>query len=612
MSTPLLQLPKETLDSVIKDCARVDTFLEKNKLPPQLKKSFGEIWGRSYEVGQDYIRLTTSKSGDKKRSYFVEDEVLLKCAFAVKIYDIYKPYMQVVAKLRESTKIDSDSWKKCGEDKPLPEELKTRIRSAISDLEMINDTEKSYLVRLLTDDKEARKEDFGRYKGLSRDDPFQPVAAGALGLRVDHYGIINEIIIKLQENKILNTNFLSLLDDVSEKTDPALKDLPLSVFVEFLKLAGFGGAATGRNFALALASKPFVILTGNSGTGKTKIAALFTQWLSGDVTNGNTLCEMIPVGADWTDNRNVLGFVNHLRPSQDGRPLYESTPILELIIRAVGDSTRPYFLILDEMNLSHVERYFADFLSAMESGRPIPLHTSSGDLFSPQGTKVPATLALPDNLFITGTVNVDETTYMFSPKVLDRANVIEFRVTKDDAGAFLAAGAGGLAEIAAAPAGAAQAFLALSRKARKKPVPDLVFHSDDALKGKRKALSEALTELFGIMHKHRMEFGYRTMHEVLRYAGVDYELAADRATWSWAACLDVQILQKILPKLHGSKKRVEQLVVDLAVFCETGAAPAGTGAFAARSTGKITYPQSYEKLACMIEAVRRDQFVSFI
>ena len=56
MSTPLLQLPKETLDSVIKDCARVDAFLEKNKIPPQLKKSFGEIWGKGYEVGQDYIR----------------------------------------------------------------------------------------------------------------------------------------------------------------------------------------------------------------------------------------------------------------------------------------------------------------------------------------------------------------------------------------------------------------------------------------------------------------------------------------------------------------------------------------------------------------------------
>jgi 5-methylcytosine-specific restriction protein B len=109
-----------------------------------------------------------------------------------------------------------------------------------------------------------------------------------------------------------------------------------------------------------------------------------------------------------------------------------------------------------------------------------------------------------------------------------------------------------------------------------------------------------------------MEFGYRTMHEVLRYAGVDYELAADRIKWSWASCLDTQILQKILPKLHGSKKRVEQLLVDLAAFCETGAAPAGDGVFKARATGRITYPESYEKLAEMIEIVRRDQFVSFI
>lgn len=324
------------------------------------------------------------------------------------------------------------------------------------------------------------------------------------------------------------------------------------------------------------------------------------------------MLELIPVGADWTDNRNVLGFVNHLRPAPDGRPLYESTPILDLILRAAQDASRPYFLILDEMNLSHVERYFADFLSAMESGRPIPLHTSSTPFKSPQGTDVPANITLPDNLFITGTVNVDETTYMFSPKVLDRANVIEFRVTKEDAAAFLAAGAGGVGDIAAAPEGAAQAFLALSRKARKKPVPELVFHTDAALNGKRTALSEALTELFGIMHKHRMEFGYRTMHEVLRYAGVGYELAADRATWKWENCLDVQILQKVLPKLHGSKKRIEQLLVDLATFCETGAAPAGDGVFKARATGRITYPESYEKLAEMIEIVRRDQFVSFI
>ena len=94
--------------------------------------------------------------------------------------------------------------------------------------------------------------------------------------------------------------------------------------------------------------------------------------------------------------------------------VYQSTPAYELIKNAEDDSENPYFLILDEMNLSHVERYFADFLSAIESGEEIPLYGNNDKL------------TLPDNLFIIGTVNVDETTYMFSPKVLDRANTIEF------------------------------------------------------------------------------------------------------------------------------------------------------------------------------------------
>ena len=71
------------------------------------------------------------------------------------------------------------------------------------------------------------------------------------------------------------------------------------------------------------------------------------------------------------------------------------------------------------MNLSHVERYFADFLSALESGEKIPLHKNIV-------SEIEQEMKLPNNLMVVGTVNVDETTYMFSPKVLDRANVIEF------------------------------------------------------------------------------------------------------------------------------------------------------------------------------------------
>lgn len=121
--------------------------------------------------------------------------------------------------------------------------------------------------------------------------------------------------------------------------------------------------------------------------------------------------KIVPVGANWTENRHVLGFYNVITGE------YNETPSYSLIKLAKNDIDSPYFLILDEMNLSHVERYFADFLSAIESGQPIPLYSNDDENYE---------LDIPDNLLIVGTVNVDETTYMFSPKVLDRANTIEF------------------------------------------------------------------------------------------------------------------------------------------------------------------------------------------
>ena len=102
--------------------------------------------------------------------------------------------------------------------------------------------------------------------------------------------------------------------------------------------------------------------------------------------------------------------------------------LLDLILESskIENSNKPYFLILDEMNLSHVERYFADFLSAMESNELISLHKSDDENYKDDVVIVPKSIELPNNLFVIGTVNIDETTYMFSPKVLDRANVIEF------------------------------------------------------------------------------------------------------------------------------------------------------------------------------------------
>jgi 5-methylcytosine-specific restriction enzyme B len=112
------------------------------------------------------------------------------------------------------------------------------------------------------------------------------------------------------------------------------------------------------------------------------------------------------------------------------------------MLRAGGDSERPYLMILDEMNLAHVERYFSDYLSAAESReRVLPnlvVESSGGARFWRVRPGAPGLLPIPRNLWVVGTVNIDETTYMFSPKVLDRASVFEFRVTTEELAAELA------------------------------------------------------------------------------------------------------------------------------------------------------------------------------
>ena len=115
----------------------------------------------------------------------------------------------------------------------------------------------------------------------------------------------------------------------------------------------------------------------------------------------------MPVGADWTNREPLLGFPNAL---SEGEYTHPDNGVLKLIIEANKNADRPYFLILDEMNLSHVERYFADFLSVMESNEEIPLYAEG---IVDNG--VPSKLRVPANLFIIGTVNIDETTNMFSP-----------------------------------------------------------------------------------------------------------------------------------------------------------------------------------------------------
>jgi EVE domain len=393
-----------------------------------------------------------------------------------------------------------------------------------------------------------------------------------------------------------------------------------------------------NRFVISLAAKPFLILTGNSGTGKTKLAELFVQWLC---RNALDQFALVPVGADWTDNRNILGFVNHLRSAKTKEagaevdlPVYQTTKILDLLLDAARNENegKPFFLILDEMNLSHVERYFADFLSTMESkegrlllhreGRPLPRKQSGP-------CDVPETLVLPPNIFVIGTVNVDETTYMFSPKVLDRANVIEFRVGTDAPAGFLKSGGLGIGKIAHASEGYAEGFLDLSFRARSvKGAPlSLVANPglppDDATDGVEKCRM-IIADLFTLMQKRHQEFAFRSMAEILRFLAVNYELKSPTEDWNWKAAMDAQILQKVLPKLHGSKRKIGSLLAALAKYCEQGIRADAEAllvdetkaeAYLAAEDKRLkspTFKESYVKLCEMMGAVRRDQFVSFI
>ena len=220
--------------------------------------------------------------------------------------------------------------------------------------------------------------------------------------------------------------WLEFIEWYNRKSNRSNTSLDASLFSNQCSVAGlvFSDQIICRLIA-SLCSKPFVILTGLSGSGKTKLAQAFVQWICQDESQ----YLVIPVGADWTNREPLLGYPNALKPDEYVKP---DSGVLELIINSNNHPEMPHFLILDEMNLSHVERYFADFLSVMESKEEIPLY-AEGKVQN----GVPAKLKVPSNLFIIGTVNIDETTNMFSPKVLDRANTIEFHVTKIEMEKFL-------------------------------------------------------------------------------------------------------------------------------------------------------------------------------
>src|SRR5690554_4613263 len=341
-------------------------------------------------------------------------------------------------------------------------------------------------------------------------------------------------------------------------------------------------------FVASLLTKPFLILTGLSGSGKTKLAQSFAQW----ICENEDQYKIIPVGADWTNREPLLGYPNALEP---GKYVSPDSGALELIISAKDNPELPYFLILDEMNLSIVERYFADFLSVMESKEFIPLYPPNSI-----DNGVPAQLYLPSNLFIIGTVNIDETTNMFSPKVLDRANTIEFRVDENEMESFLKNIKDvDMQKLISKGASMANSFLEMSY--------NKTFEKDD-----KEEINSVLVKFFGELKKTGTEFGYRTASEILRLINqlneVDESLTLNEK-------IDIAIIQKLLPKLHGSRRKLASPLETLGRFCISDHINIVKDVFDNISfdfnSSNVIYPLSLEKITRMYRSAIDNGFASF-
>jgi MoxR-like ATPase len=312
---------------------------------------------------------------------------------------------------------------------------------------------------------------------------------------------------------------------------PAMRRMPASIPVADIEAAvkALGGHYPNgelRRFHAALNFLPhkhFVILSGLSGTGKTQLALKYARAVHGLTSNtaDDPLIFECPVRPEWTDPTGLTGYFDVLTNR------YVVPTFLEAVLVATAHHESPVFVILDEMNLARVEYYLSDVLSCMETQGRLQLHSNSVPLEGTTGASIRAELPLPANLFIIGTINVDETTNPVSDKILDRASVIDMSAV--DVPGFLA-----------------------SLEAR---------HPE--LKDARAASETKLTEIHGLMQQYGLGFGYRLIEEFVRYHAFDAENLKSPAT----DVTDQLLVQKVLVKLRGAERQ-RTLLTRLDKACE--------------------------------------------
>lgn len=327
-----------------------------------------------------------------------------------------------------------------------------------------------------------------------------------------------------------------------------------------------------RPYITAIKSKPFLLLAGISGTGKSRIVRELARacWEKDSEeykAQKPKNFQMVQVKPNWHDSSDLLGYVSRV----SGKAEFVAGDFLKFIAKAWENIDTPYFLCLDEMNLAPVEQYFAEYLSVIESRKfcedgtittdPI-LEKSLEDWYRVLTSELTNNddvrdrflkdgICIPQNLIVVGTVNMDETTFSFSRKVLDRAMTIEMNEVNLHGGLterYELIGKLGKAELIG------EAVEGIDLYADNKEVCDIVLNY--------------LEEVNNVLENTPFKVAYRTRNEFLLYVVNNLPYNKDEEDneltdkYIIARALDEITSMKVLSRIEGDDIKVSDAFLD--------------------------------------------------
>lgn len=400
----------------------------------------------------------------------------------------------------------------------------------------------------------------------------------------------------------LNENFYSIREsDITSLFKEQSKDNS-SNSVEKFKMEK-------SKYLSALRTKPFMLLAGISGTGKSRIVREFAfkscpvELQDADGTEPGNYC-MIEVKPNWHDSTELLGYWSNLNKQ------YMFTKFVKFLVKAKMYPNKPFFVCLDEMNLAPVEQYFAEFLSVLETrkhieneegevciksgvlvdkeyfkkvgevgnnslGHAYPTCPTDRDIYmklfdivdKAEMEKVPANdaktltevgLTLPENVFIVGTVNMDDTTHQFSRKVIDRAMTIEMNggnladIFSDKDELVYAEHPLTMENLQAKYVSAKEVLTHCSTVKDNEDIRNYIIGNGE------EGLPQRLEEINKVLNGTPFTVSYRVMNELTIYLAVlldqakeKEEVALDSFKGYVETAIDKILLMKILPRVEG-------------------------------------------------------------